>query len=810
MTTVLRLADRAAAPRPFEFGTKAETLQRVATRIKCARVLDLVCCTVADWQADPGRVLQRIVRELPPGRLAIRSSAIAEDGARASLAGAFDSVLNVPSRDTAALRGAIARVVASMSGNPRDQVLVQPMLEQVAASGVLMTYDLVHGAPYFVINFDDETGRTDSVTAGQGVHKALRVYRDADPTYIQSSRVARFVALGRELEKVCGNQPLDIEFALTRDGSLVLLQVRRIVANRAWHPVTERRVSRQLVFAEAFVRECAAPRPGLLGRRTILAVMPDWNPAEIIGTTPRPLASSLYRELITRDVWREARATMGYRRLPAEELMVVINSHPYIDVRASFNSFLPAAVDDASGERLVNAWLDRLDEKPELHDKVEFEIAHTCRDFDFDQTFRARYGDLLGRARLSAYRASLGAVTLAAIRGEREGSLGWCESVVATLDARHEPATATRGAAESFRDLRHAVRLVRDHARNGTYAFAMIARHAFIAESLLRSAERRGAFAPGRLDALRRSVATVTSSMLGDFDAVARGATARADFLGRYGHLRPGTYDITSARYDMRDDLFGDAIPAAPHGADATFALTAAERRALGTLLREAGLGAVSPARLIDHARRAIAGREHAKFVFTRSLSDALEALARWGEAQGLSRDDLSFLDWTALERCCVDPVIDYVDRHFLALAEQGRQRHADAFAFTLSHIVRDVRDIYVATIHRSEPNFIGQGAVSGPVVMLDAHSAGTANLLGQIVCIENADPGFDWVFTRGIRALITKFGGANSHMAIRCAELGLPAAIGCGEQAYARLVHAGTVELDGSARILRPMRVTA
>ena len=39
-----------------------------------------------------------------------------------------------------------------------------------------------------------------------------------------------------------------------------------------------------------------------------------------------------------------------------------------------------------------------------------------------------------------------------------------------------------------------------------------------------------------------------------------------------------------------------------------------------------------------------------------------------------------------------------------------------------------------------------------------------------------------DYLFSKNIGGLITCYGGANSHMAIRCAELGIPAVIGCGE----------------------------
>ena len=73
-------------------------------------------------------------------------------------------------------------------------------------------------------------------------------------------------------------------------------------------------------------------------------------------------------------------------------------------------------------------------------------------------------------------------------------------------------------------------------------------------------------------------------------------------------------------------------------------------------------------------------------------------------------------------------------------------------------------------------------------------------------ILIENADPGFDWIFSRGIGGLITKFGGSNSHMAIRCSEFALPAAIGCGEQLYEVLRIAQAVEVDAVHHVVRPL----
>ena len=92
--------------------------------------------------------------------------------------------------------------------------------------------------------------------------------------------------------------------------------------------------------------------------------MPDWNPAEIIGNSPRPLASSLYRELITEYAWCESRFQMGYRKFQHRDLMVTLANKPYVDVRSSFNSFLPGGVSDNVGAKLIDAWLDRLDAHP--------------------------------------------------------------------------------------------------------------------------------------------------------------------------------------------------------------------------------------------------------------------------------------------------------------------------------------------------------------------------------------------------------------------------------------------------------------
>ena len=73
-----------------------------------------------------------------------------------------------------------------------------------------------------------------------------------------------------------------------------------------------------------------------------------------------------------------------------------------------------------------------------------------------------------------------------------------------------------------------------------------------------------------------------------------------------------------------------------------------------------------------------------------------------------------------------------------------------------------------------------------------------------KIVLVRSSDPGFDWIFTHNIEGLVTMYGGANSHMAIRCAEFDIPAVIGCGQAIYESLLGDKLIEIDCAGEIVR------
>ena len=95
------------------------------------------------------------------------------------------------------------------------------------------------------------------------------------------------------------------------------------------------------------------------------------------------------------------------------------------------------------------------------------------------------------------------------------------------------------------------------------------------------------------------------------------------------------------------------------------------------------------------------------------------------------------------------------------------------------------------------QPNFITLNTVSGHVAMLN--NAKQQDFEGCIAFIESADPGYDWIFSKGIVAFVTKYGGCNSHMAIRASELNMPAVIGCGDTLFKRWSKTNVLTIDCS-----------
>ena len=98
--------------------------------------------------------------------LIIRSSAKNEDTMDSSMAGKYNSTLNVCGKS--AFYHSVTEVIHSYgTALPEDQILCQPMLKNVAICGVCFTVDPNTGGNYYIINYAT-TGSTDAITSGIG------------------------------------------------------------------------------------------------------------------------------------------------------------------------------------------------------------------------------------------------------------------------------------------------------------------------------------------------------------------------------------------------------------------------------------------------------------------------------------------------------------------------------------------------------------------------------------------------------------------------------------------------------------------
>ena len=783
----------------FVLGTKAESLERLRPLVRHGQIGAQVSFRYSAWRDSPDEIIARVQQSFGDAWLIVRSSALSEDNWLQSSAGAHRSILNVRGHDQAHIRAAVDEVFGSYADSRHEnQVFVQEMLRGITMSGVVMTRTPTLGSPYYVINFDT-TGSTDSVTSGEGREsRTVFLLRGMPLRPDLPDGLRRLLDSVCELESLVGHDSLDIEFAIASDGPPHILQVRPIAVNQRGHPVDDEKLMQAIGHATVFFEELNRPASIVRGATTQLSVMADWNPAEMIGTKPQPLAFSLYRHLISDEAWAQQRAEYGYRDVRPCSLIVDVMGHPYIDVRVDFNSFVPASLSDELAEHLVNHYLERLSEHPELHDKVEFDVLITCVSLDFvEQAERLRAAGFRP-SEIEDLRESLVKITLLGIArcADDAKAIGELERRLRSII--HGPAAP----------LERAYLLLEVIRRVAIPLFSHLARNAFVAMILLKSLRNAKVLRDEQVERFLESLRTVAAVMQDHARAVIDDHLSWEEFVRIYGHLRPGSYNIMSPCYaDAPEEFLRpviDQVQCAPPPEVPRAPWDERTWQVVVSALSGVGLE-VSAEALERFLRQAIEGREFAKFEFMRGVNAALEGIAEFGQRHGLSREDLAHIRLHELMTLRGARAEDPRDL-LTSMARRGREESFISESVCLPGQIFSIADFTCFEQKNAEPNFITRKSVRAPVRALSGQSI-PAELSGAIVLVPNADPGYDWLFSRNIGGLVTMYGGVNSHMAIRAAEFGLPAAIGIGELLYDGISRAEVLLLDCATRQIRVVR---
>ena len=181
--------------------------------------------------------------------------------------------------------------------------------------------------------------------------------------------------------------------------------------------------------------------------------------------------------------------------------------------------------------------------------------------------------------------------------------------------------------------------------------------------------------------------------------------------------------------------------------------------------------------------------------VFTKSIDMIFENLEIFAKRLGLSKEDAAFIDIHNVLDLYYNLSIHDLKKKFRSEVDSNRSDYETNLKLKLPETITSPNDVYFYYEPENKINFAGNKKTSGEVISISKKI--NYNLKDKIVLIESADPGYDFLFSRNIRGLITKYGGVNSHMSIRCSELNIPAAIGVGEKKYNELLKSKIVNLD-------------
>ncbi|PIN73365.1 hypothetical protein COV20_03995 [Candidatus Woesearchaeota archaeon CG10_big_fil_rev_8_21_14_0_10_45_16] len=781
--------------------TKANTLDALRPLLKLSRIEDLYFFTTSDWMNKKERILNTIKGRFGPAKIVIRSSATNEDTLESANAGCYESILNIDSTDESEIEKGIEEVLDSYRSKDAqssfNQVLVQKQTEGIIMSGVVFTRTLEWNAPYYVINYDDVSGSTDSVTAGRESQSVCISHFCEDAP----DNMKDLIKAVKEIEEMIPGIPLDIEFAVTQNGEVIIFQVRPLATNIR-KKKNDFLVRQKITALKEKFRSLSVPLTHVEGEKTIFADMPDWNPAEIIGDRPNHLDFSLYDYIITNRSWHLARTSQGYFDVKKAPLVELFGVKPYINVRYSFNSFTPASLPKKTREKLVQFYLEKLKENRHLQDKIEFEIAFTCYDCSFPEKIRELREHDFSDEEIEEIRSSILDLTNRLVSDGLKDINDDLKTVFSLEKRREEIISPAPNVPNPSEIIGYAKLLLDECHEKGTIQFSRLARLGFIGKIILNSLVSKGVITSNLYDKAFSSIETVATVLSNDFDGLCSGNISKSDFLRKYKHLRPGTYDVTSPRYENNDKLLSTSVVFKDNHRKENFVLDGDDKKAIDQELQQHGF-TFDSRHLFRFFEEATKARELAKFEFTKNLSDALELVADAGKLMGFTRKEVAMLDINDIFKM-KNQDITKMTADWQDLIKAREQKRNIDMMLELPAVIRDEGDFDIVTHYLAKPNFITQKTITSPIMNIaEIDHQDVPNLAGKVVLIENGDPGYDWIFTKNIGGLITKYGGVASHMSIRCAEFGVPAAIGCGNVLFNKLVKANTVTLDCAKQMI-------
>ena len=443
------------------------------------------------------------------------------------MAGKFLSIGNINSKDTKIIDKSINDVFRSYKTKTDQFLLVQEYFDNADLVGVIFSADPKNSSPFRTINFN-ETNSTDLITSGKSNGKIIYYYRNIKKLKYKK-KINYFENKLKKIEKKFKNLFLDVEFLIFKK-KIYILQVRQLkIKNK-----------QKINFEDALtnlkkkISKLQYEKSNLIGKERFFSTMTDWNPAEIIGLKPKKLAESLYKSLITDQIWLKSRIDLGYKKIENTPLLYSLFGTPYIDVKTDINSFLITSLPIKTQQKLINSYLIKFKKKPLFYyDKIESSLVINAVSLDIE-----KYKKLLSDSKLTK-------------NEQRNVIREYIKLTSGIISKLEENIKLYESGEKLFKTLNFNKNPIINQIffyhefckKYGTFPFANLARMAFIAVEFLNSFvslkiitnEEKKYFLENN-----KSISLEMNHCL---------KKSKHKFLKEYGHLRPNTYEILTPNY---------------------------------------------------------------------------------------------------------------------------------------------------------------------------------------------------------------------------------------------------------------------
>jgi len=751
--------------------TKSAVLKFFAKlKKKEIKVPFLISVTKKKYLENPDKIIKLINNKFNSD-IILRSSALDEDQKKQSNAGKYESIV-LKKKNFLKLQSLLLYLINKLS-NLNDELIIQEYISKPELAGVVFTKNPKNNLDYYILNFDTSK-KTDLITSGQE-NESMKTFC----TYKKYSDKSQFNFIFNKIkiiEKELNNNSLDIEFCIKKK-KFFLLQARPLVIKRK---IKIANYDQHLINIDKKLYKFFTEKNKK--KITALSNMSDWNPAEMLGSSPKPLGISLYQELITDSVWSKQRSDYGYKDLYPHPLLYNIYNKPYIDLETDIYSFLPNSLNQNICDKIKSTLVKKLIKNKYLHDKIEFELIETC--FNPNTHKNLIYLNSKNKKKYINQLKNLTKFILSKNILSREKNK--IKKINFKINELYK---------KKLSPIQNIYFLIKICKEYGTLPFAGIARIAFICTNIVRVIDNT--LNLNLMQSFYNSIKPISKIIEKDSKKIWFNKKYKINFLKKYGHIRPLMYSITSKNFSENLKNYFPLKKTKEKNIlkSVNKKLSTNETFAANNLIKKY-YSYLNLKSLRNITIDSIEQREYSKFIFSRCINEIFKNLIKLGKEMKINREELEYLDIRIIKDSYNNLGINKLAYDLKRKIRINKKNYLLSSEIPMPDFISKNDDIYEFETSFSKGNYFTNKITMGEIIEYDPKK-NISSFKNKILLIENADPGYDFIFGLKLKGIITMYGGANSHISIRCLELNLPSCIGVGTSKYEYLKKAKLVELD-------------